>query len=51
LKVVRAIVPGLQPLSFGRAPVSDDRRRLQTYAELWQWPMPEQLTVQPHPFP
>ena len=51
LEVVRALVPGLQPLSFGKAPVSEDRRRLQTYAELWHWSMPEVLTTQPHPFP
>lgn len=51
LNVIRAIVPGLQPLSFGKTPVSEDRRRLQACADFWKWPMPDTLTIAPHPFP
>lgn len=51
LTAFRALVPGLQPLSFGKTPVSEDRRRLQTMSNFWGWPMPRSLTTQPHPFP
>ena len=51
LQVVRAIMLGLQPLSFGRSPVSEDRRRLQICADYWGWEMPEHLNQAPHPFP
>jgi|GEM_PF-1255020 len=51
LYVVRALVPGLQPLTFGKTPISQDRRRLETLADFWDWPLPQTLTAQPHPFP
>lgn len=47
----RAIVPGLQPLSFGQTPISEDRRRLARLAEFWDWAMPVHLQTCPHPFP
>lgn len=51
LKTVRAIIPGLQSLSFGQAPASEDRRRLEHLATCWNMVVPERLTLQPHPFP
>jgi len=51
LHIVRALVPGLQPLTFGKTPISQDRRRLKALADFWDWPMPDILTTQPHPFP
>ena len=51
LHVVRAIVPGLQPLVFGQSPLSEDRRRLQVCADYWGYQMPEHLNQTPHPFP
>lgn len=48
---VRTIVPGLQPLSFGQTPLSEDRRRLTRLASFWDWPMPAKLQSRPHPFP
>lgn len=51
LKVVRALVPGLQPLCFGAGLLNEDRRRLTFLSKLWDWPMPDTLTRQPHPFP
>lgn len=51
LQVVRVIAPGLQPLSFGETPISQDRRRLATLAAQWGVTMPGTLTTQPHPFP
>ena len=51
LQVVRAIVPGLQPLCFGAGLVTQDRRRLQQLARLWNCAVPSILTNQPHPFP
>lgn len=51
LCVVRALIPGLQPLCFGKAPIGEDRRRLEACAAFWNWQMPEILTTQPHPFP
>lgn len=50
-EVVRAIVPGLQPLSFGQLPVSEDRRRLAQNCAVWGWDMPDRLVTAPHPFP
>jgi ribosomal protein S12 methylthiotransferase accessory factor len=51
LRVVRAIIPGLQPLIFGQSPVPEDRRRLQICADYWGWSMPDHLNQTPHPFP
>ena len=49
--VMRAIVPGMQPLSFGRLPVSEDRRRLAQNCAHWGWDMPDRLVTASHPFP
>lgn len=51
LQVLRALIPGLQPLCFGDGVTTEDRRRLIALAEFWDVPMPEELTKQPHPFP
>ena len=49
--VVRALVPGLQPLCLGADLFTDDRRRLRRLADFWDCPMPKTLNRNPHPFP
>lgn len=51
LQIVRVVVPGLQPLSFGKTLPPEDRRRLEKCAVFWGYSMPGHLNVQPHPFP
>ncbi len=50
-RVVRAVVPGLQPLVFGPACVEvRDRRRLDQWRATWQLP-DAPFNPHPHPFP
>ena len=51
LRVVRALVPGMQPLCFGVGLISEDRRRLRSLANFWKHAIPKCLNQQPHPFP
>jgi len=49
--VVRAMIPGLQPLLFGSGLHSDDHRRLKRIAQHWGLPAIPQANPDPHPFP
>ncbi len=49
--VVRVIVPGLQPLLFGRRLISEDGRRLQQHARFWGVDPLRAYNPAPHPFP
>ena len=49
--VVRAVVPGLQPLLFGRHLRSEDRRRLDRLARFWGLAENHALNTAPHPYP
>lgn len=49
--VVRVIVPGLQPLLFGRHLISQDGRRLQQHAHFWGVDPIGPYNAAPHPFP
>lgn len=49
--VVRALIPGLQPLLFGAGMASHDQRRLQRIAAHWGLPAVPPANPDPHPFP
>ena len=49
--VIRALIPGLQPLLFGSGLVSGDIRRLQRIANYWGLPRIPAPNLDPHPFP
>jgi ribosomal protein S12 methylthiotransferase accessory factor len=50
-RTVRVIVPGLHPLSMGADRVHEDDRRLRKVAAYWGIPLPQELNMDPHPFP
>ena len=49
--VVRAMIPGMQPLLFGSGLHSDDHRRLKRIAQHWGLPAIPPANPDPHPFP
>ena len=49
--VVRAIIPGLQPLYCGYGNQHQDTRRLRKFCDFFGHPFPDLLNSKPHPFP